>query len=406
MHNLVAFEPRICWKICGLAMLLILGLSFRQTAPVLAAPAEPPTLPSTFYGRATIDGNPAPLGAAVTAVVNGVVMTTTTVLDNGIVVYQINIPGDDPLTQPQLEGGRNGDTVVFQVAGQPALPTAIWNQDRVTKLDLLAYTTPPPPIHYALSQQIRPASAVLVGEAVTITVHITNTGDVVINSLLLTDTYNPLYLTFVSATPAPDFDSGSGRLNWNNLVTSCGSVLAPNATCTVTLHFIAHHDTTLLRDEVTLNTAQSGDQQSSIGVRIINPAPLTLDEIQLTLINGQVYLHWRTNDESQVLGFFVVRQDGHNDGIRLNSTLLSAQQAGQTTGARYDFVDTTVQKGHVYHYLLEIINQDGQSSYLLLGSVGQQTYLPWVISQDGCCQYIYLMVIGWSHPNAIRINAK
>jgi hypothetical protein len=55
----------------------------------------------------------------------------------GQAFYAINVPADDPATS-QVEGGRVGDIIVFQVAGAPTGQTAIWRGGGNSRLDLVA----------------------------------------------------------------------------------------------------------------------------------------------------------------------------------------------------------------------------------------------------------------------------
>jgi hypothetical protein len=169
--------------------------------------------------------------------------------------------------------------------------------------------------------------------------------------------------------------------------------LDPQASCTVVVTFRARRDTTLLVDEVTLNSVQSGDQVRHAGVRIRAVVPLALSQQSVTVIDGQVHINWRTINEGQVLGFFLVRQDGQSVGVRLHSTMIPAQHAGEAAGADYQYIDATIEPGHTYHYLLEVIDRNGESSYLRLGSIGLQLFLPWVVSTSRCCRYTFLAVV-------------
>jgi len=72
-----------------------------------------------------------------------------------------------------------------------------------------------------------------IGEQVTFTITINNTGEVQLVTVPLTDTYNPTELNFVSASPAQS-SATAGGLNWANL----GSI-APGASRTVDLTFTA-----------------------------------------------------------------------------------------------------------------------------------------------------------------------
>ena len=89
--------------------------------------------PSTFYGMMLGSGYTA--GMAVEAVVDGVVCGTgTTFTTQGALVYTLNVRGHD------LNGGTtcgsNGEAVVFRVDGTLMLQTAMWNNQRVQRVNL------------------------------------------------------------------------------------------------------------------------------------------------------------------------------------------------------------------------------------------------------------------------------
>ena len=64
----------------------------------------------------------------------------------GETVYSMDVPGDDPETLAIIEGGVAGDTIVFQIAGQPALQTALWQSGSYIELDLTTATLNNPPV--------------------------------------------------------------------------------------------------------------------------------------------------------------------------------------------------------------------------------------------------------------------
>ncbi len=107
------------------------------------AVAAAPPLPASFYGTATIAGQNLLAGTAVAAFVGSTRFAqTTTFITNGVAVYRIDVPGDDPDT-PAVEGGHEGDTIRFQVMGFDAEQTAIWHSGTYTQLDLTASGGPP-----------------------------------------------------------------------------------------------------------------------------------------------------------------------------------------------------------------------------------------------------------------------
>lgn len=103
----------------GTALVLVL-LTFG------VASAVPPP-PSGFYGTVSVSGNNVPDNTVVSAWINGTQYGSThTLTYNGDSVYSMEVFGDDPETAATIEGGVEGDTVEFRIAGLPA-QTAQWH---------------------------------------------------------------------------------------------------------------------------------------------------------------------------------------------------------------------------------------------------------------------------------------
>lgn len=108
---------------------IILSLSFINT-PVSTAHAkraiQQPSMPSSFYGTVTLNGENVPAGTTIQAVINGqVVATCQSQVHEGVSVYTIDIPSDDP-GSTRMTGGRPGDTITFSVNGLEANETTTW----------------------------------------------------------------------------------------------------------------------------------------------------------------------------------------------------------------------------------------------------------------------------------------
>ena len=128
-------------------------------------------------------------------------------------------------------------------------------------------------------------SPVPVGGIVSFDVTMTNNGLTAITVLPLEDTYDPTYLDFQSASPAPDsVDEATGTLRWDNLAPPSG--LVPGQSVTVMLNFTALASTAGLPGGVTVNTAtvsgavddndhQLPDQTASDNVAIYEEATPT-----------------------------------------------------------------------------------------------------------------------------------
>jgi len=103
--------------------------------------------PASFYGTVKINGENVPEGTIIRAIINGqVVATTQAILFQGHTVYDIDVPADNPNTTI-VEGGQEGDTIRFLLAGFLVRETATWQSGTDTEfnLSLTANATLPPP---------------------------------------------------------------------------------------------------------------------------------------------------------------------------------------------------------------------------------------------------------------------
>jgi len=124
---------RIATALATLLVALTLGL----------AVAAAPPLPSSFYGTVTMAGQNLPAGITISAFIgNTHFAETTTFIADGLSVYRLDVPGDAPDT-PAVEGGREGDTIRFQVMDFEADQTATWHSGTYTRLNLTASGGPP-----------------------------------------------------------------------------------------------------------------------------------------------------------------------------------------------------------------------------------------------------------------------
>lgn len=107
---------------------------------VLALPADvqaiPPSLPSSFYGTVKINGANTPDGTMVEALINSqVVAQGSSQTYQGDSVYSLDVPGDDSSTT-SLEGGREGDAIVFRIGGIMSNEQGAWHSAANVALNL------------------------------------------------------------------------------------------------------------------------------------------------------------------------------------------------------------------------------------------------------------------------------
>lgn len=122
----------------GLALALLLALSF--VVPAIAD--QPPRIPAGFYGTVQINGEYVTDGTIVSAWINDVQYAetttfTTTINSEQVSVYTLEVPGDDPST-PEIEGGEEGDPIIFKVDGHDADQGGTWHEGTDTELNLHA----------------------------------------------------------------------------------------------------------------------------------------------------------------------------------------------------------------------------------------------------------------------------
>lgn len=141
-------KPKLIFWI-GTGLLAFLALQgFLAIQPTLAAQVNvadaPPVLPSGFWGTVKIDGENAPLGATVSAWINGVqyANAVTELYDpepkggEVFTVYSLEVPGDQVETKDVIEGGNAGDTVVFKIDGKTLFPSGVWKSGSNTETNL------------------------------------------------------------------------------------------------------------------------------------------------------------------------------------------------------------------------------------------------------------------------------
>ncbi len=123
--------------ITGVLMAAMVFLALSPTA----AEAVPP-MPSSFYGTVKLNGSNVPDGTKVFAWIGGVkYCETETETYQGDSVYSMDVPGDDPDT-PEKDGGVEGETIVFKIAGYTADQTGTWHSGTSLPLNLTAAEGP------------------------------------------------------------------------------------------------------------------------------------------------------------------------------------------------------------------------------------------------------------------------
>ena len=116
-------------------LVLIIGTVHFSFQPVLAFPS----LPSSFYSNVKVDAANVPDGTLVKASINGQVYAEAKTLTyQGDSVYSLDVLGDDSSTTT-VEGGHDGDTIVFTIGGKTASQNGTWKGGTITNLNLLIF---------------------------------------------------------------------------------------------------------------------------------------------------------------------------------------------------------------------------------------------------------------------------
>ena len=246
----------------------------------------------------------------------------------------------------------------------------------------------------ALTKVLNTPSPVRLYDPISYTIRITNTGDGWVTVLPLTDTYDTTYLSFQNASTSPDDGTDDGQLDWSDVTDALGD-LQPGASVMITLTFKANGDTTSLSpDGKTPNTAivdgakvdpdgPSGPEgpilpvdrvEDEARVEIIKPTNVEMASGQALAMGTEVLIRWSTVDESNILGFNILRRDGWSSFQQVNQDLIFAHHPGAALAGAYTFVDGQAPLGLSF-YALEIVRLDGHVDRVPLG---RALVRPWI----------------------------
>ncbi len=228
-----------------------------------------------------------------------------------------------------------------------------------------------------------------VGDRITFTIQIDNTGGLPLVTVPLRDTYDPTVLQFISATPTPDTTTPAGTLAWTDL-TGAGD-LAPGDSLVVTVVFEATAQSGGTANTATVDGARTPGGQvlpsmsDAVSFSVQEPTAVTMASILAEFDGeGAVILTWVTTAEFDNWGFNVYRAEVNDPtaAVRVNDSLIPGR--GQAvSGATYRFVDTTVQPGKTYWYWVVDVDYTGRATwhgpvevYVPKSSPDSQTFLP------------------------------
>jgi protocatechuate 3,4-dioxygenase beta subunit len=235
---------------------------------------------------------------------------------------------------------------------------------------------------WAISKRLNTPEPVRLGNLISFTIRITNTGDVPITGIPLQDTYNAAFLQFFSASaPGSSVQTGlpapyanTGVVSWANVLSG---PLAPGSSVSLVVTFTGIKDTDNPNsqnpeDPVTVNRAGANSivvdpdgtgpippvtvpivREGRDDVIILNPTSVVIADSSLTNVGANVQLAWTTATESDVLGFSIVRVV---NGVTQDVTkeMIVAARSGQSSGSSYQYQDVEEKQPGVYYYQLEI----------------------------------------------------
>ncbi|WP_267641409.1 PKD domain-containing protein [Haloarchaeobius amylolyticus] len=118
----------------GLLLLALVLAPVVGAATVSAGSTAPPSPPAAYYGQVLVDGEPAPAGVELVAVVDGEVRGTITTDENG--TYGGSESFDEKLEVSGNSSEDAGATVSFRVAGASADTTVAWESGDHREVDV------------------------------------------------------------------------------------------------------------------------------------------------------------------------------------------------------------------------------------------------------------------------------
>jgi hypothetical protein len=231
----------------------------------------------------------------------------------------------------------------------------------------------------------KPDAIIRVGDTVSFTIRITNTGTAPITVLPLRDEFDSDFLTYVGAYPPPNAAPASGPITWNDLIGGApngfGADLAPTLGFTIVITFTGKADTTNEQNQETINWAIVNGAKSDpdgTGPLPEQTLPEKRDDAPVTILvstgveivsfaGGQdgsaARLAWETASEANIAGFNVLQQAPDGQFVAVNAELIFAEHAGAASGTRYELQAPDLAPGD-YSYTLEVIRLDGTTQRL------------------------------------------
>ncbi|MEZ4663475.1 MAG: SdrD B-like domain-containing protein [Caldilineaceae bacterium] len=245
-----------------------------------------------------------------------------------------------------------------------------------------------------VDKQFNGSGAYRVGETISFTIRITNTGDITLTTLPLEDRYSSVFMTYQTANPLPSHAT-AGILTWADLLSGDADGLGVGEAMTVDVFFTTATDTTLLPASScnpqghapnlassmgattgTVMVIEDSDDTDCASVQILNSTGSLLTAHSAQQTAEGVLVRWTTANESEIVGFHIWQLHGVEAQQR-NTKMIVALLAGQASGASYEWLDAGAMLAPGDRYLLEIFTRDGTSERIIIGGkTGVEIFLP------------------------------
>jgi uncharacterized repeat protein (TIGR01451 family) len=230
----------------------------------------------------------------------------------------------------------------------------------------------------------------VVGDLITFTIQITNTGPTALTALPLFDTFTGPMAYVGGAPPADQIDNPNGQLAWNNLVDHFG-LIAPDQVVTIQTVFrlttgnaeFSATNRAYTSGGVDTNGNDTNDDDDQVDLTNI-PTAVDLLYFRSSQTGNWVELAWATAVEYDNFGFALLRSDTSNLADAVEIAFVEGRGLGTVQGQQYSYTDDTTEAGHSYTYWLVDIDFDGLrttheslASSITITSLGSnRLYLP------------------------------
>jgi uncharacterized repeat protein (TIGR01451 family) len=295
------------------------------------------------------------------------------------------------LGRPNLPPGQSVSLTVVMLAvgitppGAPALNTAtttgvrdIYSQQPPDRTSTANVAIVP---NIGLVKRVLGHTPFLLGDQISFTIQITNLSNVAVITVPLRDVYDPLYISYAWAVPAPSA-AAPGQIDWANL-----GPLAPHAAVLVTVVFTAVGQTTgTVNMAYVLDAINNYGTPISVTTGVTIPTAVTLLYFRVDSVNGsQVNLAWATGMEVDNLGFLIYRATGNVGDPLTQAENVGFVSATSPGGGEYGYTDDVPSSGVWWYWLADVDTSGRQTVRASLhtgvaqtGDYPYHSYLPMV----------------------------